>query len=99
MVDSPFSTRKKLPSIHSAWPVAVNLLGGVPGGPGTNVPSVVQSPAMKSSFFSSGAGVGDPICAYAELARISVKRTKRIAADERFITLLPNCGDSPERKW
>src|SRR5438093_12738670 len=83
---SLFSTRKKLPCIHSAWVLVVHLLVGVPG-PMVIVPSAVQFPAIKSSFLSSGAGVGGPICACIAADVIRITQKSSTASDVGFIDL------------
>jgi hypothetical protein len=57
-------------------------------GPGFTVPSAVQSPVMKSSFFNSGAGVGGPICALSKVTAKKAKKTVHTASDVRFIEIL-----------
>src|SRR5262249_26557132 len=91
------STRKKFPSIHSAWVVMVHLLDAAPGA-GVWVPSAVQSPANISSFFSSAAAVGGPICALAGLIAAAAKNTSH-AADhsERLMRPSPSRTDRTDR--
>src|SRR6185437_11964206 len=81
------STRKKLPSIHSACVVMVHLPEGAPGA-AVIVPSAIQSPANISSFLSSGAGLGGVICAYAEFAAMMPKVNKAVPINQRFIDIL-----------
>src|SRR5216683_1329116 len=80
------STRKYFPSIHSAWLVSLNFPPGTPG-PGFIVPSAVQVPDMKSSFFNSGAG-GGGACASSDAAVNSAQPATNAASDKRLILIL-----------
>src|SRR5262245_1299186 len=92
MSASVCSIKKKFPSIHWECVVCVNLPPGMPG-PGLSVPSAVQSPVRKSSFLSSGAGVGGPICACTATAVISSTQKISTASDVRFIDV--SCKEVP----
>src|SRR5262249_32582876 len=92
MSASVCSIKKKFPSIHWECVVCVNLPPGMPG-PGLSVPSAVQSPVRKSSFLSSGAGVGGPICACIATAVISSTQKISTASDVRFIDV--SCKEVP----
>src|SRR5215469_15992482 len=63
----------------------LHLLVGVPGGPADMVPSADQSPVMKSSFLSSGAGVGGAICAQSMVAVRRKSTTDTSAKGMRLI--------------
>src|SRR5579884_158266 len=62
---------------------------GVPGGPAVIVPSAVQSPARKSSFFNSGAGVGAAICAAAWVTAKTAEISKQNASRVRLMRSPP----------